>query len=456
MCMRCWSVPARRPAVASSQKVPAWLRCVPALHTVASGLAAARRPGRWQPALLRVKVAGVPAFCEPGLLPACAGHSAVPSSRYQWVSYQPGGQLPSSSSSLYLHDRGALQATFSFLKGRPVPSSRRCEVLPAAVTSALRPRTALSGHLARRRAIIYNKISSEQLSVASRQQGRRARHVLGSSPREPGRDGQHIHRVTREALLCSRRSGLRLCVPAACMHGLASLTYQHCTPQALGRLVERPWTAPCSRPCACLLAHASAEPHLQLATRPTADGRPDAPGTLERAGSARAGSAGASGARAGFQPYQAVLCLDSNGAPVDHFCPQSCGVQDAAAERTGARRLSAGNAVQARSDDDALDHLVQVCRLLRRMPGERSSAYAVPQQVRFLFMVLGRPTAEIGTADLTASSQERPALSAGRPGDPLPHALQELAAQGCALLHAERQTWQRTDPPLCSTITHSG
>ena len=290
-------------------------------------------------------------------------------------------------------------------------------MLPAVVTSALRPRTALSEHLAWRRAIIYNKISSESFSVTSRQQGRRARHVLGSSPRKPGRDGQHIHRVTREALLCSRRSGLRLCVPTACMHGLASLTYQHCTPQALGRPIERPWPAPCSRPCACLLAPASAEPRRHLATRPAADGRRDAPGALERAGSARAGSAGASGARAGFQPYQAVLCLDSNGAPVDHFCPQACGVQDAAAERTGARRLSAGNAVQARSDDDALDHLVQVCRLLRRMPGERSSAYAVPQQVRFLIMALGRPTAEIDTAGLTAASQERPALSAGQPGD---------------------------------------
>lgn len=38
--------------------------------------------------------------------------------------------------------------------------------------------------------------------------------------------------------------------------------------------------------------------------------------------------------------------------------------------------------VQARADDEALTHLVEICSLLRRVPGKRLSAYAVPQQAR--------------------------------------------------------------------------
>ena len=39
-------------------------------------------------------------------------------------------------------------------------------------------------------------------------------------------------------------------------------------------------------------------------------------------------------------------------------------------------------AAQARADDEALTHLVEICSLLRRVPGKRLSAYAVPQQAR--------------------------------------------------------------------------
>lgn len=38
--------------------------------------------------------------------------------------------------------------------------------------------------------------------------------------------------------------------------------------------------------------------------------------------------------------------------------------------------------MQARADDEALTHLVEICSLLRRVPGKRLSAYAVPQQAR--------------------------------------------------------------------------
>lgn len=61
------------------------------------------------------------------------------------------------------------------------------------------------------------------------------------------------------------------------------------------------------------------------------------PGAPERAGAARGGAACSAGARAGFQPYQAALCLDSNGAPVDRFCPQPGAALDAVAAAAGAR-----------------------------------------------------------------------------------------------------------------------
>ena len=60
-------------------------------------------------------------------------------------------------------------------------------------------------------------------------------------------------------------------------------------------------------------------------------------GAPERAGAARGGTACSAGARAGFQPYQAALCLDCNGAPVDRFCPQPGAALDAVAAAAGAR-----------------------------------------------------------------------------------------------------------------------
>lgn len=60
-------------------------------------------------------------------------------------------------------------------------------------------------------------------------------------------------------------------------------------------------------------------------------------GAPERAGTPRGGAACSAGARAGFQPYQGALCLDSNGAPVDRFCPQPGAALDAVAAAAGAR-----------------------------------------------------------------------------------------------------------------------
>ncbi|KAK9840832.1 hypothetical protein WJX81_007756 [Elliptochloris bilobata] len=103
----------------------------------------------------------------------------------------------------------------------------------------------------------------------------------------------------------------------------------------------------------------------------------------ERTGGAHGSLASGASARVGFQPYQAVLCLDSNGAPVDRFCPQPSAAAAAVVAGSGGGGADdiARDAAQARGDDEALTHLVEICSLLRRVPGNRASAYAVPQQV---------------------------------------------------------------------------
>lgn len=83
-----------------------------------------------------------------------------------------------------------------------------------------------------------------------------------------------------------------------------------------------------------------------------------------------------------FQPYQAALCLDSNGAPVARFCPQPGGARDTVAASASASVGDAEDAAQARSDDEALHTLVQIYRLLRGEPQQMYSTYAVPAQVR--------------------------------------------------------------------------
>ena len=86
-------------------------------------------------------------------------------------------------------------------------------------------------------------------------------------------------------------------------------------------------------------------------------------GAPERAGTARGGPACSAVARAGFQPYQGALCLDSNGAPVDRFCPQPGAAMDAVAASGGARGDSdvANNTAQVRTRRLSVETSLTAC-----------------------------------------------------------------------------------------------